>query len=139
MKSTPCRIVLGVVVGVMMVSYVALPSRLIGIKATYSRRDKLTASALSTALGVVVCTPPYLLARLGILMLGSSILRIPGIFVLTFGVTLQAGATGSVRAIKMSASLIGGGSPKPGNGQLVDPGRGSSAQDPSTGSARSTR
>ncbi|MFZ1154662.1 MAG: hypothetical protein WAN93_07140, partial [Solirubrobacteraceae bacterium] len=48
---------------------------------------------------------PYLLGRIGILMLGSKVLFIPGIFVLTFGFTLQAGATGAVRAIKMSASL----------------------------------
>ena len=32
-------------------------------------------------------------------------LFIPGIFVLALGVTLQAGATGAVRAIKMSATL----------------------------------
>jgi hypothetical protein len=38
-------------------------------------------------------------------MLGSSALLIPGIFVLTLGFTLQAGATGAVRAIKMSATL----------------------------------
>ena len=98
---------LGIVVGVMMLCYVAVPSRLVGIKATSSRRDRLTASALTGAMGVIVCTPPYLLARLGILMLGSSVLRIPGIFVLALGLTLQAGATGSVRAIKMSTKLIG--------------------------------
>lgn len=96
---------LGIVVGVMMVCYVAVPSRLIGMRTTYSRRDKLTATALGGALGATVCTPPYLLGRLGILMLGSKVLLIPGIFVLTLGVTLQAGATGAVRAIKMSASL----------------------------------
>jgi hypothetical protein len=32
-------------------------------------------------------------------------LLIPGIFVFAAGITLQAGATGAVRAIKMSASL----------------------------------
>jgi hypothetical protein len=96
---------LGIVVGVMMVCYVAVPSRLIGIKPGGSRRDKLTASALSTALGATVCTPPYLLGRLGILMLGSKLLLIPGIVALTLGFTLQAGATGAVRAIKMSAVL----------------------------------
>jgi hypothetical protein len=96
---------LGIVVGVMMVCYVAVPSRLIGIKPGGSRRDKLTASALSTALGATVCTPPYLLGRLGILMLGSKLLLIPGIVALTLGFALQAGATGAVRAIKMSAVL----------------------------------
>ena len=41
-------------------------------------------------------------------MLGSKTLFIPGLFVLTFGITLQAGATGSVKAIKMSAKLAAG-------------------------------
>ena len=58
-------------------------------------------------LGATVCTPPYILGRLGLLMLGSRALLIPGIVVFALGVTLQAGATGAVRAIKMSASLTG--------------------------------
>ena len=65
------------------------------------------------ALSATVCTPPYLLGRLGILMLGSSVLLIPGIFVLALGVTLQAGANGAVRAIKMSATLTTAGRPTP--------------------------
>lgn len=96
---------LGIVIGVMMVCYVAVPSRLIGIKPTGSRRDKLTATALSTGLGATVCTPPYLLGRIGILMLGSKLLTIPGIVAIALGFTLQAGATGAVRAIKMSVTL----------------------------------
>ena len=62
---------LGIVIGVMMVSYVAVPARLIGVKPTQSRRDKLTTSVVSSALGVTVSAPPYLLGRLGLLMLGS--------------------------------------------------------------------
>jgi hypothetical protein len=98
---------LGIVVGVMMVAYVALPARLIGVRPEQSRREKLTISVLGGVLGTTVCTPPYLLGRLGILMLGSKVLLVPGIFVLAVGVTLQAGATGAVRAIKMSTKLIG--------------------------------
>jgi hypothetical protein len=98
-------IALSVVIGVMMVCYVAVPSRLIGVKPTSSRRDKLTASAVGGALGAVVCTPPYLLARIGILMLGSSILFIPGLVVLAFGATIQAAATGAVKTVKMSVKL----------------------------------
>jgi hypothetical protein len=55
-----------------------------------------------------VCTPPYVLGRLGILMLGSKLLFIPGLLVLALGITLQAGATGAVRAIKLSAKLTAG-------------------------------
>jgi uncharacterized membrane protein len=98
---------LGIVIGVMMVCYVAVPSRLIGVKPSQSRRDKLVTTAVGGALGVTVSAPPYLLGRLGLLMLGSSVLRIPGIILLALGVTLHAGATGAVRAIKMSASLTG--------------------------------
>ena len=102
---------LGIVIALMMLVYVAVPARLIGAQTTQSRRDKLTASALSGALGATVCTPPYVLGRVGILMLGSHLLLIPGIFVLALGVTLQAGATGAVRAIKMSMRLAAGRSP----------------------------
>ena len=98
---------LGIVVGVMMVCYVAVPSRLIGVKPTQSRRDKFMTTALSSALGVTVSLPPYILGRVGILMIGSDALLIPGIVLIAVGVTLQAGATGAVRAIKMSVSLTG--------------------------------
>jgi hypothetical protein len=100
---------LGIVIGVMMICYVAVPARLIGRRPTRSRRDKLAAGALGATLSATVCTPPYLLGRLGLLMLGSQVLRIPGVFVLVLGFTLHAGATGAVRAIKMSASLAVGG------------------------------
>jgi uncharacterized membrane protein len=99
---------LGIVVGVMMVSYVAVPSRLIGAKPPkQSKRDKLSGAAVGGALSATVCTPPYLLGRLGILALGSSavVVFILGLVAVSVGVTLQAGATGAVRAIKMSATL----------------------------------
>jgi hypothetical protein len=92
----------------MMVCYVAVPSRLIGVKPAASRRDRLAASAVSGAVGVVVCTPPYLLGRVGILMLGVKALFIPGLVVVAFAATFQAGATGAVKAVKMSAKFIGG-------------------------------
>ena len=91
----------------MMVCYVAVPSRLIGVKPNQSRRDKLATTVVGGVLGVTVCTPPYILGRVGLLMLGSRALLIPGIVLIALGVTLQAGATGAVRAIKMSASLTG--------------------------------
>jgi hypothetical protein len=104
---------LGVVIGLLMVCYVAVPSSLIGIKPTVSRRDKLTATAVSGALGALVSTPPYLLGRIGLLMLGSHVLFVPGIFVVAVGFTLQAGATGAVKAVKLSAHLVAGGASTP--------------------------
>ena len=125
---------LGIVIGLMMVSYVAVPARLIGVKPTHSRRDKLMTTAVGGALGVTVSLPPYILGRVGILMLGSRALLIPGIVLVALGVTLQAGATGAVRAIKMSVSLTGK-PPEPGaasgNG-LISPEQGDVSERPAT-------
>ena len=98
---------LSIVVGLMMICYVAVPARLIGMKTRYSRRDKLAASAVGGIVGAVVCTPPYLLGRLGLVMLGwSSTFFVIGIIVLAIGLTLQAGATGAVKTVKMTAKLV---------------------------------
>ena len=98
---------LSIVVGLMMICYVAVPARLIGMKTRYSRRDKLAASAVGGIVGAVVCTPPYLLGRLGLVMLGwSSTFFVIGVIVLAIGLTLQAGATGAVKTVKMTAKLV---------------------------------
>jgi hypothetical protein len=96
---------LGIVVGLMMVSYIAVPARLIGGKPSQPRAEKLKTSVVGGVLGATVSAPPYLLGRVGILMLGSKALLIPGVVLIAIGATLQAGATGAVRAIKMSVSL----------------------------------
>jgi hypothetical protein len=56
-------------------------------------------------MGAVVSAPPYILGRIAILMLGTQLLLIPGVVLLTFAAVLQAGATGAVKAVKMSTSL----------------------------------
>jgi hypothetical protein len=100
---------LSIVVGLMMLSYVTIPARLIGVvKQKQSRRDKISTSVVTGTLSATVTAPPYVLGRIGLLMLGSKALLIPGIFVFAIGITLQAGATGAVRAIKVSASLTAG-------------------------------
>ncbi len=96
---------LGITVGLMMVLYVAVPARLIGVERTQSRRDRMWTSIVGGAISVTLCAPPYALGRIGLLMLGSRALLIPGVLVLLVAVTLQAGATGAVSALKMSVSL----------------------------------
>ena len=100
---------LGVVVGVMMLAYVALPARLIGVKAEASRRDKLSASIVAGAVGVAVAAPPYILGRIGILMLGVRPLFIPGLALVSIAVALEAGATVAVKAVKMTSKLVAAG------------------------------
>ena len=99
---------LGIVVGVMMLTYVAVPARIVGIKPAGTRRDKLAASAIGGTMGALVCTPAYVIGRIGILLLGSKVLFSVGVVLLAVGVALQVGATGAVKAIKMSAKLAAG-------------------------------
>jgi hypothetical protein len=99
---------LGIVVGVMMLTYVTVPARIVGIRPTGSRRDKFAAAVVGGTLGAIVCTPPYVIGRIGILLLGSHVLFALGVVFLAVGLTLQAGATGAVKAIKMSAKLATG-------------------------------
>ena len=102
---------LSIVVGIMMVCYVAVPARLIGMKTVVSRRDKLTATAVGGVVGAVICAPPYALGRVGLILLGSSTFFVLGVILFAVGLTLQAGATGAVKTVKMSAKLVSGRAP----------------------------
>jgi hypothetical protein len=101
-------VTLGIMIGVLMLTYVTVPARTVGIRPGGSRRDKLAASVIGGVLGVIVCTPAYVIGRIGLLMLASDVLFVIGVLLLVVGFTLQAGATGAVKAIKMSAKLAAG-------------------------------
>jgi hypothetical protein len=106
---------MGIVIGVMMLTYVTVPARIVGIKTRGSPRDKVAAAVIGGTLGAIVSTPPYVVGRVGILLLGSQALFVfaLGVVLLAIGLTLQAGATGAVKAIKMSAKLAAGNTPQP--------------------------
>ena len=103
----------------MMLCYLAVPARMVGIdtKKGRSRRDKLAATAVGGAVGAVVCSPPYALGRFGILMLGWHGVFWLGVILIVIGAALQTGVTSAVKAVKFSAKLVGahsteaGGSP----------------------------
>jgi hypothetical protein len=98
-----------IVVGIMMLCYLAVPARIVGIDTNKgrSRRDKLAAAAVGGAMGAVICSPPYTLGRLGILMLGWHGVFWLGVIFIVIGVLLQTGVTSAVKAVKFSAKLIG--------------------------------
>jgi hypothetical protein len=102
---------LSVVVAVMMLTYVAVPSRLVGVTSTASTRDKLAATAIAAAVSAIVCSPAYLVGRIGIVLLGTHTFFILGVVFLAAGLTAEAGATGAVKAIKTSAKLVAGQAP----------------------------
>jgi hypothetical protein len=99
---------LGIVIGVMMLTYVTVPARIVGIKPAGSPRDKMAAAAIGGTIGALVCSPAYVIGRIGILLLGSDALFPLAVFLLVVGFALLAGATGAVKAIKMSAKLAAG-------------------------------
>ena len=111
---------LGIMCGVMMFAYVAVPSRLIGFKSDKSRRDKLTAAAVGGAIGAVICSPPYALGRVAILMLGSHVLRYVGVLLLVIAIVLQTGATSAVKAVKMSSKIVAGRTPEEAGSEVFD-------------------
>ena len=107
-------LLLGIVLAVMMVCYVAVPARIVGMQlakpaksAQSGRTAKLAGAAVTGLFGAIVCTPPYALARAGIYLLGGSLFPL-GVVLLVIGLMLEAGATGAVRAIKVSAKLMVG-------------------------------
>jgi hypothetical protein len=97
----------GIVVGVMMICYLSVPARMVGVTKIKSRRDSLATSAVGGAVGAVVCSPPYMIGRLGILMLGWHYLFWAGILLIVIGAALQTGVTSAVKAVKFSAKLTG--------------------------------
>jgi len=111
-------LLLGIVLAVMMVCYVAVPARIVGMRTVKPARTaqsgcaaKLAGAAVTGLFGAIVCTPPYVIARGGIWLLGSSALFPLGVALLIIGLMLEAGATGAVKAIKVSAKLLAGRSP----------------------------
>jgi hypothetical protein len=112
---------LGIVLAVMMVCYVAVPARIVGVQIAKpadmtGRRDKLAATALAGLVSGIICTPPYVISRVGEGLLSGSLFAF-GVALIVIGLTLEAGATGAVKAIKVSAKLLGGRSPAAPGGQ----------------------
>ncbi len=128
-----------IVVGIMMLCYLAVPARIVGIDTKKGRswRDKLAATAVGGAVGAVVCSPPYTLGRLGILMLGWHGWFWVGVILIVIGATLQTGATSAVKAVKFSAKLVGNPSSDAGSGAGGGSPAGSSAEGEGAGAAAS--
>lgn len=115
-------LLLGIVLAVMMVCYVAVPARIVGMQtakpaksAQSGRTAKLAGAAVTGLFGAIVCTPPYAIARVGIYLLGGALLPL-GVTLLVIGLMLEAGATGAVKAIKVSAKLLAGRPPEASGG-----------------------
>ena len=87
---------------VMMVTFVSVPAQLIGVvQHKPPLKDKISGAAANGALSAVLTSPGFLMNRLGLLLFGIKVLRIPGIIVFSIGIALQAAATSGAKAVKL--------------------------------------
>ncbi len=94
---------LGTVLGVMLVSFVAVPAHILGRKQQkLPPRQAIGRTATGWALSGVAMTPGFVLDRIGLILLGTSHLHVLGFALLSIGTALYAAGMSSVKAVKMS-------------------------------------
>jgi hypothetical protein len=96
---------LGAVLAVMTITFISVPADLIGARLKPPLKEKLTGVAASGAMSAVLTSPGFLLNRIGLLLLGVSVLRIPAMIIFSVGVALQAAATSGASAVKLGSRL----------------------------------
>ena len=99
-------LVLGVVLAVMMISFVAIPARIIGVKsqAGFPQGGNRTCRR-GPQLSAVAMAPGYLLGRVGLILLGLQHFHVLGFAMLSIGTALYAAGMSSVKAVKLSMKL----------------------------------
>ena len=103
---------LGLVLLVMMTSFVSVPAQIIGAEQVkLPLKDKLSAGAASGAMSAVLTSPGFLFNRLGLLLAGTQVLQIPGIILFSIGIALQAAATSGAKAVKLGTRFASGSDP----------------------------
>jgi hypothetical protein len=111
---------LGASLSAMLISFVAIPARIIGAKRQrLPPRQAVGSWATGGALSAVAMAPGFLLDRIGLILLGSPGLDILGFLLLSAGTALYAAAMSSVRAVKLSMKLGGGSTEKPSVGRSL--------------------
>jgi hypothetical protein len=101
-------VALGIVLAVMITTFVSVPANLIAARHRQSLRDRVATGAVGGALSAVVLSPGFLLNRVGLLMVGVRPLVIPGVVLFSVGAALQAAGVSTVKAVKLSTKLGGG-------------------------------
>jgi len=91
---------------VMTVTFVTVPAHVVGLRTHAELREKAKGAAVGTAVGVVANVPGFALNRIGLLMVGVGILRVPGVLLFAIGVALQTAAVSSVRALKLTTQFV---------------------------------
>jgi hypothetical protein len=102
-------LIFGFVLVAMLISFVAVPARIIGLKPKrISLRQKVSGAAAGGALSAVAMAPGFILDRLGLILLGvhSLFVQVVGFILLSIGTALYAAGMSSVKAVKLSSKLV---------------------------------
>lgn len=98
--------VLLAVLGLLMVSFVAVPARILQRRQRkLAPREAVGSTLAGGLLSMVAMTPGFVLDRVGVLMMGAPKLRILGFLILSLGTALYAAGLTSVKAVKLSVKL----------------------------------
>jgi hypothetical protein len=96
----------GALYGLMLISFVAVPARIIGAKKQRLKpKEAVGRWTLGGALSAVAMTPGFVLDRVGLIMLGLPHLHVLGFVLLSIGTALYAAGMSSVKAVKLSMKL----------------------------------
>jgi len=92
---------------VLLISLVAIPARIIGVRRRKQQqlKEKVGYWATSGTLSAVAMTPGFLLDRLGVILLGVSGWHVVGLVLLSLGSALYAAGMSSVKAVKLAMKL----------------------------------
>jgi hypothetical protein len=94
---------MGALYAVMLTSFVVVPARIIGLrKQKLPPRQALGRLTVGGALSAIAMTPGFVLDRIGLILIGTSHLRILGLVLLSIGTALYAAGMSSVRAVKLT-------------------------------------
>jgi hypothetical protein len=99
-------VVLGSVYALMLISFVAVPARILGVrKRRLSPKQAIGNWTVGGAMSAVAMGPGFILDRIGLVLLGVPGLHILGFALLSIGTALYAAGMSSVKAVKLSMKL----------------------------------
>jgi hypothetical protein len=94
---------LGVLYTTMLTSFVVVPARILGLtKQKLPPRQAIGRMTVGGAVSAIAMTPGFVLDRIGLILIGTSHLRLLGFVLLSIGTALYAAGMSSVRAVKLT-------------------------------------
>jgi hypothetical protein len=99
-------VTLGGVLGLMLISFVAVPARILGrTPQKLPPKQAIGRTVTGWTLSGVAMAPGFVLDRIGLILLGVQGLHVVGFLLLSLGTALYAAGMSSVKAVKMSIKL----------------------------------